>query len=363
MNDTKERLPVLIGEIERREADYSRVLPPSVPVGRFIAAARTALITNPELVECTKQSLVIACSKCATDGLVPDGREAAMVVGKVKRGGQWVKEAQYWAMTNGLMKIAFRSGRVLRLEARVVYEKDEFRLVYGTRPDIVHAPAIFAKGAALGCYCVASLTGGLQYVEFMDLAECQGIMRRSKSYDRETNTPKGPWRTDFDEMMRKTVLRRALKYIPTVRTEDEGEGDPDTAEAEVQVGAIGFQRQHALPGGEITSGRAETPIDAEDAQDVADAEMLDMDALPQPAPAPTPEGPPEHATSRKDDWSAKLEELRVAVGNAGSRDAVEEVWMEWDTDADDPPAEVAQQSKAIVDERLQQLAYAQAKGR
>src|SRR6476620_480437 len=117
-------LPALIEAVRSRSASFARVLPSNISASRFTAAVETALVTVPGLQECDRKSVIIDCMRCASDGLVPDGRDAVLVVGKSKVGGSWVSSAQYWPMSQGLQKIAYRSGMVTRLESRLVYDGD-----------------------------------------------------------------------------------------------------------------------------------------------------------------------------------------------------------------------------------------------
>jgi recombinational DNA repair protein RecT len=58
-------------------------------------------------------------------------------------------------------------------------------------------------------YAVARFKGGeINDFEIMTPSEIEAIRKRSKAKD------KGPWVTDFDEMAKKTVLKRLLKRLP-----------------------------------------------------------------------------------------------------------------------------------------------------
>jgi hypothetical protein len=92
-----------------------------------------------------------ACYKAAQDGLLPDGREAALVTfntRKQDRGRQWetMKQVQYMPMVYGLRKKILQSGDVVALEVGVVYkiekENGYFRYEVGTEPPLNHAPML-----------------------------------------------------------------------------------------------------------------------------------------------------------------------------------------------------------------------------
>ncbi|HGJ5869589.1 recombinase RecT, partial [Arsenophonus nasoniae] len=102
------------------------LLPAQVTTEQFTRTAATALIENAELQNADKQSLVLALTRCAKDGLMPDGREAALVVRSTKVNNQFVKKAVYMPMVDGVIKRARQSGQVANIIAKVVYAQDEF---------------------------------------------------------------------------------------------------------------------------------------------------------------------------------------------------------------------------------------------
>jgi recombination protein RecT len=218
----------LITVIDAKKGSIQKVLPPNVKLERFIAAAKTAILTTPGLNRCDPHSTIISLMKCANDGLIPDGREAALIVFRTKTDNRWVDKCQYIPMVAGLLKKMRRSGQILGVEPRVVYEHDEFDLVFGTEPRIHHKPKVSDKGAPIGCYAVFTFVNGSKYVEWMDNDEVNGIMMRSKSVNRESGEVMGPWKTDYTEMMRKTVLKRAMKVLPTEAVADDDDAEDET---------------------------------------------------------------------------------------------------------------------------------------
>ena len=107
----------------------------------------------------------------------------------------------------------------------------------------------------LGFYTHAILATGEHVFEWMPLHEVQAIRGRSQSGN------SGPWATDFAEMGKKTVLRRAAKYLPrsiefsdALAAEDrvEFDGEPPTV-AHVEV------RPPAPPATPATAARLPAP--------------------------------------------------------------------------------------------------------
>ena len=79
-------------EIQAMEADLKKMLPQSVPSDKFIRTVQTAITMNPDIAECDKNSVIGACMKAASDGLVLDGREAALTIYNSKqKDGTWKK--------------------------------------------------------------------------------------------------------------------------------------------------------------------------------------------------------------------------------------------------------------------------------
>ena len=65
----------------------------------------------------------------------------------------------------------------------------------------------------VGAYCIWTLKNGEKQFEVMDRDQIIGIRDRSSAKTKEGKIV-GPWATDEEEMWRKTVVRRASKYMP-----------------------------------------------------------------------------------------------------------------------------------------------------
>jgi recombination protein RecT len=196
-------------EIQMLEADLKKMLPPSLPSDKFVRTVQTAITLNPDLAEADKNSVLNACMKAAADGLVLDGREAALTIYNVKqKDDTWKKAAQYIPMVAGVIKRVRNSGEISRLNAFVVYENDTFHVAYGLEMSLKHEPNFTNPGRPIGAYAVCLFKDGQTDFEFMSLSQIESIRERSKSKD------KGPWATDWSEMARKTVIRRLSKRLP-----------------------------------------------------------------------------------------------------------------------------------------------------
>lgn len=243
MTTTKPKDPkeVLKGQLTQMTPMLGHALPSNVPVEKFKNVVLTAANQNPDLLAADRRSLLGACIKCASDGLIPDGREAALVIfnTKVKRDNreEWVQAVQYMPMLGGVLKRARNSGQIAGVSVQVVYQHDDFVQT----PDdfdkpLTHRPPKLGtdRGDPIGAYALVKLSDGTVMAEVMDRTQIEKVRQVSRSKD------KGPWVAWWGEMARKTVFRRLSKYLPMdavpaalmARDDDLGRdrGDADAAE-------------------------------------------------------------------------------------------------------------------------------------
>lgn len=188
-------------EMNRMNGEFHKALPAQIPVERFIRTAITAVQMNPDLMQADKRSLFAACMKAAQDGLLVDGREAALV--------KYGDRVQYMPMVGGILKKLRQSGQLLSINAHVVYEKDTFEYELGDNERIVHKPALLDRGRPIAAYAIAYTTEGGAYREVMSVADIESIRNLSRSGNN------GPWKNHWPEMAKKTVVRRLCKRLPS----------------------------------------------------------------------------------------------------------------------------------------------------
>ena len=111
----------------------------------------------------------------------------------------------------GLIDLAYRSGEVQSIQAQVVYEGDEFEYEYGLEPKLVHKPAMKDRGAPVAYYAIFKTKSGGYGFEVMSTDD---VVAHRDKFSKAANRGFSPWATNFDEMARKTVLKRVLKYAP-----------------------------------------------------------------------------------------------------------------------------------------------------
>jgi len=114
----------------------------------------------------------------------------------------------------GLKRIATESGAIEWAKAELVYKNDSF-VVNGVNAAPTHSFDPFSedRGDVVGAYCVAKLPSGDYMTEVMSRAELDKIRDTSKAKN-------GPWKTWPEEMMKKSVIKRASKSWPETKDKE-----------------------------------------------------------------------------------------------------------------------------------------------
>lgn len=227
--------------LEKSAGTIAAVLPKHLTPERIMKIATVAVSRTPDLMECTAASIVQAVVLSSQLGLEPGGPlgHAYMVPYRNNKTGK--KECQFIPGYRGLIDLARRSGQVSSIEAHCVYEKDEWEYANtesGTK--LRHVPFWDGdRGILKRVYAIARLKGSeLPQIEVMSKSDVDKIRAKSKAKD------SGPWVTDYDEMARKTVVRRIVKYLPmsvelvsALSLEDRAEGQSNVSYADLNFEA------------------------------------------------------------------------------------------------------------------------------
>jgi len=188
------------GAIEKMAPQFKAALPAHVSVDKFVRVTLTAVQTNPQLLEADRRTLFAAATKAAQMGLLPDGREGAIVTFK--------NQAQWMPMVAGIMKLVRNSGEISTWSVQAVYENDNFDFCLGDEEHITHKPALANRGKLIAVYSIVTMKDGEKSREVMSVEDVNQIRARSRSGQ------SGPWVSDFAEMAKKTVVRRHSKRLP-----------------------------------------------------------------------------------------------------------------------------------------------------
>lgn len=202
-------------------------LPKHLTADRFVRIAISALTRVPKLADCTPESVLKAMMTCSELGIEPDGRRAHLIPfnnSKLHR-----MECQLIVDYKGLVELAKRSGEIGSIHADVVCENDQFvydRGLIETHKIDFRKP----RGAMYAAYCIIRFKDSASdpKCEVMTKSEINAIRSRSPAGS------SGPWVTDYNEMSKKTVFRRASKWIqlsPELHDALEKDGDQSPATA------------------------------------------------------------------------------------------------------------------------------------
>lgn len=195
--------PTIMQYIERMKGEIAKALPTVITPERFTRIVLTALSSNPKLQQCTPQSFLGAMMTAAQLGVEPNtalGQAYLIPYGR---------ECQFQLGYKGLIDLAYRSGEVSNIQAMEVYENDLFEFEYGLEPKLKHIPAKSDRGDVIYYYAIFKMKDGGYNFAVMSVDDARKHGRKfSKSFGSR------PWRDNFDEMAKKTVLKRVLKYAP-----------------------------------------------------------------------------------------------------------------------------------------------------
>lgn len=199
----EKRREIVLGYEDR----ITKTLPACINPKRFMEVA-ASMAVNSDLSKCDPNSIGKAVYQCAQLGLMPGPLGHVYII---PFGGTATVIPGY----KGLIELARRSKRFGPVSVDLVFQGEEFTYWNDERGrHFKHVPDFkirFAPDAVLVCgYCTAYIDDYPQ-PEVMPAEEIWEIQRRALEKAGTRNTP---WKTDTDEMQKKTILRRASKMWP-----------------------------------------------------------------------------------------------------------------------------------------------------
>ncbi len=189
--------------------ELKKALPSVLTPERFIRIALSALNNTPQLKQCTPMSFISALLNAAQLGLEPNSPLGQAYLIPYKNKGQL--EVQFQIGYKGLIDLAYRNGQMQTIQAQVVYENDFFEYEYGLNPILVHRPAFSDRGEAVYFYGLFKTVNGGFGFSVMSKADMDNF---ASTYSKALGTSYSPWKTSYEEMAKKTVIKQALKYAP-----------------------------------------------------------------------------------------------------------------------------------------------------
>ena len=195
--------------IKQMEGEIKKALPSVLTPERFTRIVLSALSTNPKLAATTPQSFLAAMMTAAQLGVEPNTPLGQAYLIPYYNSKTRCSECQFQLGYKGLIDLAYRSGEVSVIQAQVVYANDEFTFSFGLDPQLRHIPAHENRGEPIYVYAMFRTKDNGYGFEVMSMEDIRTFAQQySKTYG------SGPWQTNFEEMAKKTVLKRVLKYAP-----------------------------------------------------------------------------------------------------------------------------------------------------
>ena len=226
--------------INKMQGEIAKALPSVMTPERFTRITLSALSNNPQLAECTPSSFLGAMMTAAQLGVEPNTPlgQAYLIPYKNNKKvtgpdgkTQWVTqlECQFQLGYKGMLDLAYRSGEISVIQAHAVHENDTFEIEFGLEARLVHKPKMDGnRGKPVAYYAMFRTKDGGYGFEVMSVEDVNEHARKfSKSFGN------GPWQTNFDEMAKKTVLKKVLKYAPLKSDFVRGISQDETIKTEI----------------------------------------------------------------------------------------------------------------------------------
>jgi recombination protein RecT len=198
---TQKKQPQSIKDyIQVMTPEISKALPKVMTPERFTRIALSAVSNTPKLAECTPSSFLGAMMNAAQLGLEPNtplGQAYLIPYGKT---------CQFQIGYKGLLDLAHRANT--NVEAHEVYENDEFEYSYGLEPTLKHVPSMKTRGKVIAYYAIWRNENNYGF----EVMSKEDIDAHAKKFSKTASN--GPWVTNYDEMAKKTVIKKVLKYAP-----------------------------------------------------------------------------------------------------------------------------------------------------
>lgn len=199
---------------------------PIIVPDNFIKSAKALVRNSPVFDKITdKDTIVSALLHCASDGLLPDGKQATLVTYRGK--------LTYVPMYQGLVEIIYRGKAVQSVNTHIIYDSDKFEVMMGTEERIIHIPDMLKNGNKIAVYAVATLNNGGKVHCLLKRDEIELI--KSAQISKMNSPQESPWVKHEDEMWKKTAIRRLYKIIPKSSADIVQQRSPEEYEGYVPV--------------------------------------------------------------------------------------------------------------------------------
>lgn len=215
---TSPEVAAKINLIRTLQGELDNAIPPAIKKvltpDRMTRLAVTAMRQVKNLDKCTYPSIAGALMVAAQLGLEPCTPLQHCYLIPRKNGRTKEYEATFQLGYQGMLDLAYRTETVKSVTAKAVFLNDEFVYEEGLEDRLIHRPRINGdRGPIIAYYAVIKFINGGHAFDVASVDEMVAHMDRFAPRDYETNKVTGPWVSDFDEMAKKTMIRRLFKYM------------------------------------------------------------------------------------------------------------------------------------------------------
>jgi len=205
----KQQIVTVFDFMEQKKDLIAKALPASITPERLIGVFTMILRSSPELAKCSQSSLIAAVIQTVQLGLTPGNIGHCHFI-PFRNKGQL--EVQFVIGYKGIVELLNRCGKATLLSTEVVHEGDHFEYELGLNPVLKHIPAWDAKEMPVkGVYCIAkNLVANEKVFIYMSKEEIDKVRSSSKAGQSDYS----PWVKWYEEMAKKTVVKRICKLLP-----------------------------------------------------------------------------------------------------------------------------------------------------
>lgn len=202
--------------INKNKTKIIEVMPKFINQDLFFRTIFIAITKDPKLAQCTTESFLCAMLDAAAMGVIPNSpSKEAYIVPYTDDRDRTKKKATFQLSYKGIINITYRNPIVKDITVSEVCENDKFRCVYGDdnhRMLYHEIPTMTPRGKVIGYYAEVRMRNGGDVFRYKSKEDIERFAKEKSPMYRYGS---GPWRTDFDAMAKKTILKDVLKIIPS----------------------------------------------------------------------------------------------------------------------------------------------------
>lgn len=232
--------------IKAMEPEIKKALPTVITPERFTRMALSAISNTPKLQECSQMSFLAALMNAAQLGLEPNTPlgQAYLIPYKNKK----TLECQFQIGYKGMIDLVYRNEQVQTIQAQIVYENDYFDYELGLDARLSHRPTLQDRGEMRMVYALFKMKNGGYGFEVLSKEE---VIRHAERYSSGINSSYSPWKSNFEDMAKKTAIKRVLKFAPMKADFARAIATDETIKTEIAVDMT------EINGEEVVEGNAE----------------------------------------------------------------------------------------------------------